>query len=70
MLVFFGIRSNSKRAGIKQAGGSISNGRIAQLGERRPYKPDVAGSSPVPPTIISGYPVIRLFGSPVNRKSE
>ncbi len=27
------------------------NGRIAQVGERRPYKPKVAGSSPVPPTI-------------------
>jgi hypothetical protein len=26
-------------------------GRIAQLGERRPYKPEVAGSIPVPPTI-------------------
>ena len=25
-------------------------GRIAQLGERRPYKPKVTGSSPVPPT--------------------
>lgn len=25
-------------------------GRVAQLVERWPYKPDVAGSSPVPPT--------------------
>ena len=25
-------------------------GRIAQLGERWPYKPEVTGSSPVPPT--------------------
>ncbi len=25
-------------------------GRIAQLGEHRPYKPRVTGSSPVPPT--------------------
>ena len=25
-------------------------GRIAQLGERRPYKPKVTGSIPVPPT--------------------
>jgi hypothetical protein len=25
-------------------------GRIAQLGEHRPYKPGVTGSSPVPPT--------------------
>ena len=27
-------------------------GRVAQLGEHRPYKPGVTGSSPVPPTII------------------
>ena len=27
------------------------SGRIAQLGEHRPYKPGVTGSSPVPPTI-------------------
>jgi len=26
-------------------------GRVAQLGEHRPYKPRVTGSSPVPPTI-------------------
>ena len=26
-------------------------GRVAQLGEHRPYKPGVTGSSPVPPTI-------------------
>ena len=29
----------------------FEEGRIAQLGERRPYKPEVAGSIPVPPTI-------------------
>ena len=29
----------------------MGEGRIAQLGERRPYKPEVAGSIPVPPTI-------------------
>ena len=28
-----------------------SFGRVAQLGEHRPYKPRVTGSSPVPPTI-------------------
>ena len=27
-----------------------ARGRVAQLGERRPYKPKVTGSSPVPPT--------------------
>ena len=27
-------------------------GRVAQLGEHRPYKPGVTGSSPVPPTIF------------------
>ena len=30
---------------------NFDQGRIAQLGERRPYKPEVAGSIPVPPTI-------------------
>ena len=29
----------------------IDKGRVAQLGEHRPYKPGVTGSSPVPPTI-------------------
>jgi hypothetical protein len=29
-------------------------GRIAQLGEHRPYKPGVTGSSPVPPTSFLG----------------
>jgi hypothetical protein len=29
--------------------GSDHNGRVAQLGEHRPYKPGVAGSNPVPP---------------------
>lgn len=28
-------------------------GRIAQLGERCPYKAEVTGSIPVPPTILS-----------------
>ncbi len=28
----------------------MNKGRIAQLGERRPYKPKVTGSIPVPPT--------------------
>ncbi len=27
-------------------------GRLAQLGEHRPYKPGVTGSSPVPPTLF------------------
>lgn len=30
---------------------NLRSGRIAQLGERRPYKPEVAGSIPVPPTM-------------------
>ena len=29
----------------------VIGGRVAQLGERWPYKPEVVGSSPVPPTI-------------------
>ena len=29
----------------------LALGRVAQLGEHRPYKPGVTGSSPVPPTI-------------------
>ena len=28
------------------------DGRVAQLGERCPYKAEVTGSIPVPPTII------------------
>lgn len=36
------------------SGASISEyywgGRVAQLGEHRPYKPGVTGSNPVPPT--------------------
>ncbi len=28
-------------------------GRIAQLGERSPYKAEVTGSIPVPPTIVN-----------------
>ncbi len=31
-------------------------GRVAQLGEHRPYKPGVTGSSPVPPTIYIKRP--------------
>ena len=31
-------------------------GRLAQLGERLSYKEEVAGSSPVPPTIVFLYP--------------
>ena len=34
-------------------------GRIAQLGEHRPYKPRVTGSSPVPPTRIKNEKVMR-----------
>src|SRR2546428_3554554 len=30
-------------------------GRIAQLGERSPYKAEVTGSSPVPPTTLAPY---------------
>ena len=30
----------------------IDKGRVAQLGEHRPYKPGVTGSIPVPPTIF------------------
>ena len=33
----------------------MPNGRVAQLGEHRPYKPGVTGSSPVPPTIYISY---------------
>ena len=33
----------------------IDKGRVAQLGEHRPYKPGVTGSSPVPPTIYISY---------------
>ena len=40
------IRTNRKAALIK-------SGRVAQLGEHRPYKPGVTGSSPVPPTNLN-----------------
>ena len=30
----------------------LTSGRIAQLGERSPYKAEVTGSIPVPPTIV------------------
>ena len=30
--------------------GGVTNGRLAQLGERLPYKQDVGGSSPSSPT--------------------
>ena len=33
----------------------VDKGRVAQLGEHRPYKPGVTGSSPVPPTIYISY---------------
>ena len=43
------------------SGASISEyywgGRIAQLGEHRPYKPGVTGSSPVPPTSFFRFKV-------------
>jgi hypothetical protein len=39
-------------------------GRIAQLGEHRPYKPGVTGSSPVPPT-SQITPDIESFGGVV-----
>ena len=34
-------------------GYELEYGRLAQLGEHRPYKPRVTGSSPVSPTSIS-----------------
>ena len=37
-------------------------GRVAQLGEHRPYKPGVTGSSPVPPTICIPARVLNLNG--------
>lgn len=41
---------------------SLFWGRIAQLGERRPYKPDVAGSSPVLPTrVLMPKSAVKLF---------
>ena len=59
------------------SGASISEyyggGRIAQLGEHRPYKPGVTGSSPVPPTsfLVQGsrfgskvFPAITVNSSP------
>ena len=39
-------------------------GRIAQLGERLPYKQDVIGSSPIVPTILNCGPVVQLVRMP------
>ena len=39
-------------------------GRIAQLGERFPYKEDVTGSSPVPPTIYTRGGVAQSVRAP------
>jgi hypothetical protein len=39
------LRINDKQVPLLNRGG-----RVAQLGEHRPYKPGVTGSSPVPPT--------------------
>ncbi len=36
----------------------MSGGRIAQLGERLPYKQEVTGSNPVSPTIQDGKAVL------------
>ena len=40
-------------------------GRVAQLGEHRPYKPVVTGSSPVPPMIVRGRSSAWLERRPV-----
>jgi hypothetical protein len=36
----------------------VAAGRIAQLEERWPYKPEVTGSSPVPPMLRWPYSVV------------
>jgi hypothetical protein len=49
---------------------SWATGRVAQSGERRPYKPEVTGSIPVPPTnpikipgiLFSVFPIIGVDG--------
>jgi hypothetical protein len=43
----------------------LFRGRIAQLGERFPYKEDVTGSSPVSPTNSPGHVVKARFGGVV-----
>jgi hypothetical protein len=44
----------SDRAQAPEAQATLSRlGRLAQLGERLPYKQEVTGSSPVPPTFRS-----------------
>ena len=48
--------------GMRRYQGS-PGGRVAQLGERRPYKPRVTGSSPVPPTRDCGV-VVKLVITP------
>ena len=48
--------------------GDIRNGRIAQLGERSPYKAEVTGSIPVPPTTMRGRSSARLERLPVTQE--
>ena len=36
---------------LPRQSGKVLTGRLAQLGERLPYKQEVAGSSPAPPTV-------------------
>ena len=44
VLVYYDAR------GARATGRAPKYGRVAQLGERFPYKEEVTGSSPVPPT--------------------
>ena len=43
----------------------LTYGRVAQLGEHRPYKPRVTGSSPVPPITYGGVAQLWLERWPV-----
>jgi hypothetical protein len=41
--------------GAAQKNERADRGRIAQLGERGPYKAEVAGSIPAPPTLYDAH---------------
>jgi hypothetical protein len=47
------VALNQERARRGRRMGQAALGRLAQLGERLPYKEDVGGSSPSSPTIKS-----------------
>ena len=48
----------------------IKDGRLAQLGEHRPYKAGVSGSSPLSPTIFKIIKTVARWSSLVARRAH